>query len=132
MSKPLLMQVSLFSDDFVALSKFYADLLDLPENEAMRSDIFRGRMAGDVMIGFSALSAYEMLGLEPRRSGDGDQTAFTFGASSMADVEDIAKRCVEMGGTVVKDPFETYYGWYLAVLRDPEGNAFRVAFALEG
>jgi hypothetical protein len=28
----------------------------------------------------------------------------------------------------VKEPFKTYYGWFQSVLRDPDGNAFRINF----
>jgi predicted enzyme related to lactoylglutathione lyase len=122
-----LMQVSLFSEDFIELSEFYRIVFDLTENEALRSDVFRGYMAGQVMVGFSAIAAYEMLGLDPRKTGDGDQTAFTFQIETTADVDNIVKEAESRGATVMKAPFITYYNWYLAVLRDPDGNAFRVA-----
>jgi len=122
-----LMQVSLFSEDFIELSEFYRIVFDLTENETLRSDVFRGYMAGQVMVGFSAIAAYEMLGLDPRKMGDGDQTAFTFQIETVAEVDSIVKEAERRGATVMKAPFITYYNWYLAVLRDPDGNAFRVA-----
>lgn len=122
-----LMQVSLFSEDFIGLSEFYRTVFDLSENEELRSDVFRGYMAGQVMVGFSAIAAYEMLGLDPRKEDDGDQTAFTFQIETTADVDSIVKEAERQGATVMKEPFVTYYNWYLAVLRDPDGNAFRVA-----
>lgn len=123
----LLMQVSLFSETFIELSEFYRDLFDLEEVESLRSEVFRGYMSGDVMIGFSALAAYEMLGLEERKPGDGDQTALTLKFTSKEDLETCLARANERGATVVKDPFMTYYHWYMAVLRDPDGNAIRLA-----
>lgn len=123
----LLMQVSLFSADFVALSGFYRDVFELPEVEHLRSDIFRGHMAGEVMIGFSALAAYEMLGLEERGPGEHDQTALTFSCESKAAVDACLEKALARGGTIVKEPFMTYYDWYMAVLRDPDGNAVRLA-----
>ncbi len=123
----LLMQVSLFSEDFITLSEFYRDLFDLTENESLRSDVFRGYMSGDVMVGFSALAAYEMLGLEPRKAGEGDQTAFTFQCESKEALDAIVEKAKAMGGTMVQEQFMTYYHWYMAVMRDPDGNAIRLA-----
>ena len=123
----LLMQVSLFSEDFITLSEFYRDLFDLTENEGLRSDVFRGYMSGDVMVGFSALAAYEMLGLEPRKAGEGDQTAFTFQCESKEALDAIVEKAKAMGGTMVQEQFMTYYHWYMAVMRDPDGNAIRLA-----
>jgi predicted enzyme related to lactoylglutathione lyase len=122
----LLMQVSLFSEDFVALSEFYRDVFGLPENVGLRSDVFRGYMSGECMIGFSALAAYGMLGLDQRKAGEGDQTAFTFRFDTKAALDAIAT-ALDKGAALVKPQFMTYYGWYMAVLRDPDGNAIRLA-----
>lgn len=122
-----IMQVSLFSEDFVALSEFYRDVFGLAENEGLRSDVFRGYMSDDVMIGFSGLAAYDMLGLEPRKPGEGDQTAFTFKFASKEDLDTAVGAAIEKGATLVKEQFMTYYNWYMAVLRDPNGNALRLA-----
>jgi predicted enzyme related to lactoylglutathione lyase len=115
----LLMQVSLFSADFVALSEFYRDVFDLPENVGMRSDVFRGYMSGECMIGFSALAE--------RKAGEGDQTALTFRFDTKAALDAAIGTAVDKGATLVKPQFMTYYGWYMAVLRDPDGNALRLA-----
>jgi predicted enzyme related to lactoylglutathione lyase len=122
-----LMQVTLFSKDFIELSKFYKTIFDLDENEELRSDVFRGYMAGECMVGFSALAAYEMLGLDPHQQGGGDQTALTFSIETKDKLDQAVSEATKQGATVIKDPFTTYYHWYLAVLRDPDGNAFRIA-----
>ncbi|MEO0385469.1 MAG: VOC family protein [Pseudomonadota bacterium] len=122
-----IMQVSLFSEEFIVLSEFYRDVFNLTENEGLRSDVFRGYMSNDVMIGFSALAAYEMLGLEPRKSGEGDQTALTFKFDTKADLDTAVGAAIARGATLVKEQFMTYYDWYMAVLRDPDGNALRLA-----
>jgi predicted enzyme related to lactoylglutathione lyase len=122
-----LMQVSLFSEDFVSLSEFYRDLFDLPEVEDLRSEVFRGYMSGEVMVGFSAPAAYGMLGLAERGAGEGDQTALTFRCDSREALDACLETALARGGSLVKDPFMTYYGWYMAVIRDPDGNAIRLA-----
>ena len=122
-----LMQVTLFSKDFIKLSEFYKIIFDLDENEELRSDVFRGYMAGECMVGFSALAAYEMLGLDPHKQGGGDQTALTFSIETKDKLDHAVSEATKQGATIIKDPFTTYYHWYLAVLRDPDGNAFRIA-----
>ncbi|MEL6169919.1 MAG: VOC family protein [Pseudomonadota bacterium] len=121
------MQVSLFSERFVVLSEFYRDVFGLIENEGLRSDVFRGYMSDEVMIGFSAPAAYEMLGLEPRKPGEGDQTALTFKFDTTAELDTAVVTAKERGATLIKAQFMTYYDWYMAVLRDPDGNALRLA-----
>ena len=123
----LLMQVSLFSEDFIKLSEFYRDLFDLTEVESLRSDVFRGYMSGEVMIGFSAIAAYEMLGLDERKAGEHDQTAFTFKCATKEELDTCLEQGLAKGGSLVKEQFVTYYGWYMAVIRDPDGNAIRLA-----
>ena len=123
----LLMQVSLFSEDFIKLSEFYRDCFDLTENESLRSDVFRGYMSGECMVGFSAPAAYEMLGLTPRKAGEGDQTAFTFRCDSREALDAIVEKAKGLGATMVQEQFMTYYNWYMAVMRDPDGNAIRLA-----
>lgn len=122
-----LMQVSLFSEEFIALSEFYRDVFELPEVEDLRSDVFRGYKAGDVMVGFSAPAAYGMLGLDPRLPGEHDQTAFTFQCETKTALDSCLDKALARGGTLVQDRFMTYYNWYMAVLRDPDGNAIRLA-----
>lgn len=123
----LLMQVSLFSEDFIGLSEFYRDVFDLTENESLRSDVFRGYMSGECMIGFSAPAAYEMLSLTPRHPESGDQTAFTFQMPSKDALDQTVHTAVARGATLLKEQFMTYFNWYMAVLRDPDGNAIRLA-----
>lgn len=93
----------------------------------MRSDIFRAYESNNVVIGFSALSAYEMLNLNKRKSTDGDQVVLTFEFANKTDVDSCVRSAVDSGATLVKSQFMTYYNWYMAVLRDPDGNAFRLA-----
>ena len=32
-----------------------------------------------------------------------------------------------LGATMVQEQFMTYYNWYMSVMRDPDGNAIRLA-----
>jgi predicted enzyme related to lactoylglutathione lyase len=120
-----LFYVNIFARDMVALADFYQRLFDLEEITVSRSEYFIGFESGGCCIGFSSQAAYELLALTQAGSQT-DTVLTTFGASSREDVDAQSKRAVELGGMLVKAPFETYYGWYQSVLRDPEGNPFRI------
>jgi predicted lactoylglutathione lyase len=120
-----LFYVNVFAKDMVALADYYQRLFDLEEITASRSDYFIGFESGRCCIGFSSQAAYELLSLTQAESQT-DTVLTTFGASSREAVDAQSKVAVELGGTLVKAPFETYYGWYQSILRDPEGNPFRI------
>jgi predicted enzyme related to lactoylglutathione lyase len=56
----------------------------------------------------------------------GTRVLLTFEVSDRTAVQSVTERAIEKGGVLLKAPFETRYGWYQAVLKDPQGNAFRV------
>lgn len=128
---PSLSYTNIFTDDIDRLAEFYSSLFDLQEIEASRSPIFRGFVAGGTSLGFSGPGAYALLGLEPQ-IGLGDRVLQTFDVDSEAEVHALSAKALELGATSVKEPFATYYGWFQSVLRDPDGNAFRINFRGEG
>lgn len=125
MNKYPLFYVNVFARDMVALAEYYQTLFYLDEITESRSDYFIGFESGGCCIGFSSQGAYELLSLN-QPANQTDTVLMTFAATSREDVDARCKYAAELGGTVVKNPFETYYGWYQAVLRDPEGNPFRI------
>lgn len=119
--------VNIFAHDLDALSGFYAGLLGLEEIVASRTPLYRGYRCGGASLGFSAMDAYDLLALD-RANGPGERNLVTFDVESQADVRRLTDAARAAGAVVIKEPFETYYGWYQSVLRDPEGNAFRLNF----
>ena len=127
MNKYPLFYVNVFAKNMVALAEYYQTLFNLEEITASRSDYFRGFETGECCIGISSLDAYGLLSLT-KPDTQTDTILMTFGASSREDVDDRCNYAVKLGGKMLKPPFETYYGWYQAVLRDPEGNPFRINY----
>jgi uncharacterized glyoxalase superfamily protein PhnB len=117
---------SFISADFVDLFQFYSSTFDLPEVEALRSDIFRGADADGVTIGFSAPVVYQMLNIEAWADATGTRQYLTFECASDAEVDRRTATAVSLGATLLHDPYETYYGAWQSVLGDPDGNVFRI------
>lgn len=122
--------VNVFAKDIVALSRFYADLFDFKEVEAIRSPIFRGLDTGKSCIGFNAPEAYELLGLGDYCSASGVKFLLNIDVAGQADVDRLVPLALAKGATLIKAPYLTYYNWYQAVLLDPEQNVFRINFML--
>jgi predicted enzyme related to lactoylglutathione lyase len=110
----------------VALSGFYQSVFGFPEIESIRSPIFRGLDAGRSNIGFNALDAYGLLGLDAHRDARGVKFLLNVDVAGREAVDRLVPVAVAAGATLVKPPYETYYHWYQAVLLDPEGNVFRI------
>ena len=128
MSGARIAYVNILADDVEALSSFYRQLLGFAEIESHRSPIYRCLDGGGIEFGFNASKAYELLGLEDRKpSGVAPIRAYvTFEVGSDAAVEAIASGAPQLGGHVVKAPYETYYNAWQCVLEDPERNVFRI------
>ncbi|MGQ3825051.1 glyoxalase [Pseudomonas alliivorans] len=120
--------VNVFAQDIVRLSTFYSKLFGFPEIEAIRSPIFRGLDTGQSSIGFNALDAYELLGLNEFAGSSGCKFLLNIDVSEQAEVDRLVPLAVEQGATLIKAPYLTYYNWYQAVLLDPERNVFRINF----
>jgi len=117
---------SFISSDFVALFDFYSSTFDLPEVEELRSDIFRGADASGTTIGFSAPVVYEMLNIQAWADARGTRQYLTFECASDAEVDERTRVAVGKGGTLLHEPYETYYGAWQSVLSDPDDNVFRI------
>jgi len=117
---------SYISADFVALFEFYSTTFDLPEVEALHSDIFRGADVGGLTLGFSAPVVYEMLHIEEWADARGTTQYLTFELASDAEVTAATDRAVDNGARLLHEPYETYYNAWQSVLADPDGNVFRI------
>jgi predicted enzyme related to lactoylglutathione lyase len=127
MSQNPLFYVNVLARDMIALADFYQKLFDLEEITASRSEYFIGFETGGCCVGISSTGAYDLLSLT-KPDTQTDTILMSFGAPNPEDVDTRCDLAVKLGGAIVKSPFETYYGWYQAVVRDPEGNPFRINY----
>lgn len=119
--------VNIFARNMDRLAAFYSKLFDFEEIAESRTEYYRGFRCGGASLGFSTSKAYELLALRPP-TGTGETNLITFDASSAAELRKLYQAAIDGGAMSLKEPFETYYGWYQAMLRDPEGNAFRLSY----
>lgn len=125
MTAPRVSFASVLASDMKALSSFYVRLFGLSEVTSLRSDLFRGLLAGDLILGFSHLEAAALLELpsEHRHAG---QQFLTFEVGSAEEVRTMTDAAVRAGASLRHAPHVTYYGADQAVLLDPEDNPFRI------
>ena len=64
--------------------------------------------------------------LENYQQTQGASFLLNFETGSCEEVDQLVVQAVSSGARLVKDSYETSYGWYQAVLTDPEGNVFRI------
>lgn len=121
---------NILAEDIEALSRFYIDLFGFPEIESHRSPIYRCLDAGGVELGFNAPLARELLNLDDTAQSRNIATSvyLTYETSDLAEIDTLAGRAVELGGRIVKEPYDTYYNARQSVLADPEGNVFRLNY----
>ncbi|ALJ12329.1 VOC family protein [Sphingopyxis macrogoltabida] len=124
---PALTYTNIFTADIDRMAEFYGELFGFEENLVSRTPIFRAFFAGGTGLGFNAPDAYDLLGLTPQET-PGDRVFQTFDVESQDEVRALTDKARDLGATIVKEPFTTYYGWYQSVLRDPDGNALRINF----
>ena len=125
MSVPRVSFASVLARDMEVLSGFYGRLFGFREVESLRSGLFRGMLAGDLILGFSHLDAAELLELAPQHRHPGQQF-LSFEVDSGEAVRAMTDEAVRAGAAVVQAPHVTYYGADQAVLVDPEDNPFRI------
>jgi catechol 2,3-dioxygenase-like lactoylglutathione lyase family enzyme len=122
--------VTFLAKDVAALAIFYIDALGLMEIEESRDHRYREVIGGGCKIGFAHEGAYETLGLADEANPTGFRSVLTFAVDSVAEVGPAVDAAVGKGANLVKPAFETFFGQYQAVLRDPEGNVFRISAAI--
>ena len=123
---PHLAYVNVFAQDIEGLSAFYASVFGFAEVIESRSPIFRLLDTGRSGIGFNAPEAYGLLDLTDRAKATGTRFMLTIDVDGPPDVDALIPAAVARGASVIKSPYETYYGTRQAVLADPEGNVFRI------
>jgi len=107
------------------LSAYYGELFGLNEAVSLRSELFRGLVAGDLILGYSHERAAALLEL-PEAVGRPGQQFVTFEVDNDDAVASTTETAVASGGVLVQAPHRTYYGAQQSVLLDPEGNPFRI------
>ncbi len=118
-----------FTRDVETLPTFYAEVFGLTEVEASRSDRYRELVLGELKLGFPSVDAYPVVGLRDQADPKGVRAMLTFAADSPDAVDVLVARAIERGARFAKAPFVAGFGQYLAVILDPEGNAFRISAA---
>ncbi len=122
----VLSSVNIFARDLDGLVAFYAGLFGLSENLDQRGPIYRSLDGGGTAIGFHAPEAYDLLALGDYSAPTGVRSLLTFEVADHAAVARLTAQAAAAGATLIKAPYDTFYGSRQSVLFDPEGNVFRI------
>lgn len=122
--------ISFLARDVDVLARFYIDALGLEEIEASRDPRYREVKGGGCMIGFAYQGAREALCIADEPAPLGTRSLLTFDVGTVAGVAPAIDRAVAAGATLVRPALDTFFGQHQAVLRDPEGNLFRLSAAI--
>jgi uncharacterized glyoxalase superfamily protein PhnB len=122
--------VSIICDDHLALAAFYSQVCGYPEIEAVHSPIFTALQTPSIAIGFHAREAFKLLEIDDTSVPSG-QIHLNLDVGGPDDVVATGESFLAAGATLIKAPFETYYGAFQTVVADPEGNVVRITTSQE-
>jgi predicted enzyme related to lactoylglutathione lyase len=123
----VLTYASLIAHDIEALADFYQGLFDLEEVAASRSERYREFLTGASKLGIIHFGGYAMLDLAVRELSAPVSQILTFDVGAVGRVKVLVEAAAHRGARLVKPAFDTFYGQFLAVMLDPEGNALRIS-----
>ena len=119
--------INLFCKDHVRTFEFYRSLLGAPEMIEHTSTMYRGLQLPGYSLGFHAVEAYALLDLSDYRGATPSVRHYpTFNLDSIDAVDRMLEHALQLGATLRKGPFTTYYDAYQVVLLDPELAVFRL------
>ena len=123
---------NVFTKDLDALPEFYLDVFGFSEIPEMRNPVFRGIATGRSNIGFMAPEVYGILQLDDKAETSGAAFLLNIEVDSTDEVDRLTTVAIEHGATLRKAAATTSYGWYQAVLTDPEDNVVRINKVVTG
>jgi uncharacterized glyoxalase superfamily protein PhnB len=129
MGRVKLTYINFLARDVAALATFYVAGLGLEEVLASRDERYREVSAGGCMIGIATESVRPYINL-PEEPAIGTRSLLSFDVGTVAAVAPAIEQAVAAGAELVRPAIDTPYGQHQAVLRDPEGNIFRLGAAI--
>ena len=117
--------ITLGVSDYGRAKAFYAALGWSPALEIEETAFFQGN--GVVLV----LWAREKLAADSGIADDGARwggMTLAHNVASRQEVDDVIDQARSAGGTIAREPSETFYGGYAGVFRDLDGHAWEVAY----
>jgi len=121
--------VTFIAQDVDLMAEFYIAALGLEEVAESRDHRYREVRGGGCMIGFAMAGVRAALNL-PEAQPTGTRALLTFQVDALADLTDAVAKACAAGAELVRGAADTFFGQRQVVLRDPEGNVFRLSAAL--
>ena len=116
--------ITLGVSDYERAKSFYATLGWSPALEIEETAFYQAN--GVVLVLWSREKLAADTGIADDGSGWSGIT-LAHNVASRQDVDDLLERAFTAGGTIARQPGETFYGGYAGVFRDLDGHAWEVA-----
>jgi uncharacterized protein len=116
--------VTLGVSDYQRSKSFYEALGWAPTLEIEETAFFQAN--GVVLVLWAREKLAEDSGIQDDGPGWGG-IALAHNVASREEVDAIVEQARANGGTVTREPAETFYGGYAGVFRDPDGHAWEIA-----
>jgi uncharacterized protein len=116
--------ITLGVSDYERAKSFYATLGWLPALEIEETAFYQAN--GVVLVLWSREELAADTGIADDGAGWSGIT-LAHNVASRQEVDDVVARAFTAGGTITREPGETFYGGYAGVFRDLDGHAWEVA-----
>jgi len=116
--------ITLGVSDYERAKSFYATLGWSPTLEIEQTAFYQAN--GVVLVLWSREKLAADTGVADDGSGWSGIT-LAHNVASRQDVDDLLERASSAGGTITREPGETFYGGYAGVFRDLDGHAWEIA-----
>jgi len=120
--------ITLGVTDVATSRRFYADGLGWTPTFELEDEVCFIQVAPGVLLSlWGAESLAADVGVDPGDAGDGTgRISLAHNVSSEAEVDAAVAQAVEAGGTVLKQPQSTFFGYH-AYVADPDGFRWEIA-----
>ena len=116
--------ITLGVSDYERAKSFYATLGWSPAREIEETVVYQANSV--VLVLWSREKLAADTGIADGGSSWGGIT-LAHNVASRQEVDDLLERAFTAGGTITRQPCETFYGGYAGVVRDVDGHAWEIA-----
>ncbi|GHC33664.1 VOC family protein [Aidingimonas halophila] len=125
--KPKISLITLGVDDLARATRFYAEGLGLPKYD-VEGDISFFSLEGTWLALYPREALANDLGVSITEQAGFSGVTLAHNVATKADVDEVLRRAVAGGATLIKPAQEVFWGGYSGYFQDTEGHYWEVAY----